>query len=181
VPEGESAAPAGQAKPAPAAAKVTKPAAKPAAKRDDDEEGPAQYGMKNEDEGVARCPFCALELDDGAVICLHCGYNTHTRRRHEHKKTFDTTGGDKFMWLLPGVGAVLAIAGLVVFDVFVYMNAKDWMKDSWLDNNDGTFMVKPGILPFYAILISCFIAYPLGRFAFKRLFINYTPPEVVKH
>jgi hypothetical protein len=177
VPEGETAAPAAKAKPAPA-----KPAAKPVVKRDDDDdEGPKQYGMKEEDTGVARCAFCAGELEPGAVICLQCGYNTVTRRRHESKTTFDTTGGDRFMWLLPGIACVLGIAGLVTFDVFVLLNAKEWMKDSWFDNNDGTFLVKPGILPFYAILISCFIAYPLGRFAIKRLFINYTPPEVIKH
>ena len=45
---------------------------------DDDEDDPNPYGMLDM-SFVARWPECANEMEEGAIICLTCGYNTRTR------------------------------------------------------------------------------------------------------
>src|SRR5205085_12090110 len=61
------------------------------------------YGVSTLDLSP-RCPNCANELESAdALICLHCGYNTQTRRWASTKKTIEHTGGENFAWLLPGL------------------------------------------------------------------------------
>ncbi len=120
------------AKPATAKPATTKPASPPPPpppvaaapipfKDDDDEDDdtpgakPKAYGVtKDEDEDVARCPFCAVELDPpDTKICLNCGYDMTVRRRHRTVKTYSLTSGDYFMWWLPPAiwGTVLLLCG----------------------------------------------------------------------
>src|SRR5207237_1879701 len=51
-----------------------------------------------------RCPHCAKELlSADAVVCVHCGYNTLTRRHGETRKVVEMTGQEHFAHLLPGL------------------------------------------------------------------------------
>src|SRR5262245_40920573 len=90
--------PKASAKPAPA---PTPPP--PAAAADDDEDGKNPYGITDLDL-APRCPNCASEMEsEEAVVCLHCGYNTLTREWGKTEKVIATTGGEHFLYLLPGL------------------------------------------------------------------------------
>ena len=83
---------------------------------------------------MPRCPYCAKELEtEHQVICLNCGYNTHTRERIEPKKTFATTGGDLFLWLLPGIlaaiGVLLSIGILLIFWLLFQVGERERRRD----------------------------------------------------
>ena len=55
-------------------------------------------------EDIPRCPFCAVELDPpDTKICLNCGYDLTSRKRHRTVKTYALTGGDYFKWWLPAI------------------------------------------------------------------------------
>lgn len=154
------------AKPAPAKAKAK--AAAPA----EDEGAPNPYALADAEEAIPRCPHCAKELESAdAVICVHCGYNTHTRQRHELKKVIENTGGDQFMWLLPGLLSVATIFFLIVFDlVFVFFLPK------WLRDNDLDFFATGGFR-LWTVIASLFGMFFLGMFAVRRLILNPKPPE----
>lgn len=147
---------------------------------EEDEDGPARsYGVTEGEEGIPRCPHCAGELEEAdQVICLHCGYNLRTRAKAEVKTVYENTGSDVFMWLLPGIGCVVAIITLIVVDILCYVNRETWM--DFMKAEDGTWYVKPGILPFYVSLFSLMFIIPLGKFAWKRLVVNNKPPEKIK-
>src|SRR5262245_31899131 len=100
------------ARPAPKPApKAAKPAPKP--KPTDDDEDANPYGVTDLDM-APRCPNCANEMESReAVICLHCGYNTLTRERARTRKVRDVTGGQHFVWLLPGILCVLLVFSLL--------------------------------------------------------------------
>ncbi len=161
-----------------------KPAEKPNAPykfADDDDEGPAQYGVTDLDT-TPRCPHCANEMEsEEAVVCLHCGYNTLTRERVTTKKVRDVTGGDQFMWLLPGILCAVLAFFLLTWAV---LNTVGYYQMDWEE-----FREKHGESAKYGKqgAVCCVIwwwvlmlwgAYKSGRFAIKRLFINNTPPEV---
>src|SRR5262245_54212951 len=99
--------------PVPAAA-----APRPAA--DDDDEGANPYALaESAKETVARCPHCAQVLDPpDAVICVNCGYNMRTRQRVSSKKVYETSSGEKFAWMLPGILCLAAIFVLAAFNLF---------------------------------------------------------------
>lgn len=131
------------------------------------------YGIAaDKDEGVPRCPHCAKELASAeAVICLHCGYNMQTRQRVATVKVEETTAGDRMMWLLPGFLCLAGIALLIGFDLFYCLvlprlaAKKDW-----------EFITYGGIR-LWVVIISIFVMLMLGRFAFRRLIREPTPPE----
>ncbi len=153
------------------------PASPSPAEEEDSETG---YGLVAVDLSP-RCPNCADKLEEeNQVICLNCGYNLRTRSLAEAKTIYQPTGGEIFLWLLPGVLCLIGVIGLITLCVFVYMNAKEWFTGSFLDNGDGTWIIRPGILPLYTILFCLGVGIPMGRFAVKRLILNYRPPERIK-
>jgi hypothetical protein len=182
----------------PAAGIATKPGAKPAAKPaakapakpaspappppkptddDDEEDGSNPYGVTEEDL-TPRCPHCANELESAeSVVCLHCGYNTVTRQQHKTVKTEDTTAGDVFLWLLPGILCVLGIILWTVEDVLYCLYIEDWVDtETWY----GTVMAWGGT-KLWKVIISIFFMVAMGRFAVRRLIFERVPPEVEKH
>jgi hypothetical protein len=142
-----------------------------------EEEGPARPYAVTDLDLTPRCPHCANEIEEGAIICLHCGYNTQTRERFTTRKTIEHTGMDYFLWLLPGVLCVilvlLCIGGIsyawVMFDDHYKENANAW----WVGMVFGTFA------KIYSTVIELFIIFFAGRFAIKRLILNPTPPEKI--
>lgn len=161
-------APAKPAKTAPA--KPTKPA-----HQDDEEEDANPYGMIDTSLS-ARCPDCANEMEEGAIICVICGYNTQTRERYQTLKTFDNTGFDKFVWLLPGIACALVLFATIGFDIWYLMKIDDLVDDqSWYSAMWAHHGIKT-----WVIIVSLFIIFFTGRFAIKRLIINYSRPEVEK-
>src|SRR5262249_29792246 len=123
-----AAKPATPAKPAKPAAKPAKPAAKPGAAPPkpgatpatppgDEDDDPNPYAVSDM-SFAARCPECANELESAdSIVCLHCGYNTITRQRYQMQATYETTGGDYFLWHLPPSLCVLTILGLIGLDI----------------------------------------------------------------
>lgn len=176
----QAATPKKPTKPEPAKAPVKAAAPAPANRHADAEIDRNPYIMREENL-AARCPFCALPLDPpDAKICIHCGYDMVKRKRVESKKTYEITGADYFTYHIPTIICVIGNSALLGFNIFCLLNASSWMKDSWFDNGDGTYMVKPGIIPLYCFLISLVGFVPMTRLLIKRL-INFTPPEKVKH
>jgi len=172
-------APAG----APSAAKGAKPAKAAPAKEeaparpratDMDESDGKSYGM-TETSTLPRCPYCAQELEtEDQVICLHCGYNRTTRERIATKKTLETSGGDQFLWLLPGIlcaVGVLGMIGLIVVFWVVFPDMESDHKDDWWVFTVG----KPGRI--WGTVICSGVAVILTYLAILRLVLNPTPPE----
>lgn len=149
---------------------------------DEEAQGDNPYGMGAIEEGVARCPRCANEMEsETAVICLNCGFNVKTRTRAETKAVYEHTGQEVFIHRLPGIiCAIIAIVALVfgiIFNFKVQTWAKDW---EWLQNEDKTYWLKPGIFGLYGSLaLIVFVLIPCTRFAIKRLVYDHRPAERV--
>jgi hypothetical protein len=165
----------GQAK----AEEKTKPAApppvQPKPKGPVDESNP--YGV-TDTELTARCPHCAKEMEsEDAIICLHCGYNTRTRMKAEMKVTYDTTGGDRFWWLLPGIINVLLIFFVIWLGYFFWFG----LEETWqgVDDFTDTPTLSKGVRVWFEFGCA-FAIYKCTRFAISRLILNPTPPEVEK-
>jgi ribosomal protein L37E/DNA-directed RNA polymerase subunit RPC12/RpoP len=165
-----------------------KPADAPYKFQDDDDEGakPNPLGVINE-EDVARCPFCAKELDPpDAKVCIHCGFNNMTRTRAESKKVWAPDTNDWINHLGPGVLALVIFIGLIVLDILCWVNMRGWMTDTFLqkDEKDAqgeiAFYVKPGAFITFVIAATILPIIGTARFAIRRLFIEYQPTEKVK-
>ena len=193
-------------KAAPKAAPAAKAAAKPAAHQvpapepekpkspfldDDDDELDEQGRVKAmgvlKESDAPRCPHCTKELDPpDAVVCYHCGFNNQTRVKAETKKVIEATGGDWASHLAPGIVALLLAIGLIVVDVVCFLNMSDWLEGSFLEMDEKDILgkkkmfVKPGAFVTLIIGFSLVAILPLGRFAFRRLVLNYKPEEKVK-
>lgn len=168
--------------PVPAKTKAEPPNAKPAASGADKAKGKGNeeewgvvkaYGVTSEDLSP-RCPFCAAELeDDQQVVCLECGYNLQTRERLQEKILEPVTGGDYFLWLLPGI--LCALFGLFFFGlvilgvVFLIAPPEGYEGDSWF---------RMSII--YGAVFNGFIAFFTIRGAIKRLILNPHPPDKEK-
>lgn len=161
------------AAPAPAPAPPPKPVAPKAKKSAGDEEESNPYGVTDV-ELAARCPHCAKEMESAdAIICLHCGYNTQTRKKAEIKRVYDITQQDKMMWMLPGILNIFLILFLIGLDIFfVYGLDKTW---DWLDEATTPALSK-GIRTWF-VGGSMFAMYKCGRFAVQRLILTPAPPE----
>jgi ribosomal protein S27E len=156
------------------AGKPAKPraGAKPAPEEDEEDANP--YGVADL-QLAPRCPNCAADMDAEDVVCLNCGYNTVTRQQFRPKKVRDVTGFDVFLWLLPGILCVLVILALITFDVVYCLMIDDWIdKEAWY-----SFLASLGV-KIWLVIPTLFLMYVLGRFAFKRLIIDNSPPEVVE-
>lgn len=172
-------APKGGARAAKGAAqdKAAKAAAAKPPPADDDEEGSTPYEVTDHSM-LPHCAYCAKEMEEGQVVCLHCGYNHHTRERAATKKTYETTGGQQFLWLLPGILCalgVLLMIGLIVLFFTVFRKFEDDFKDDWWSIFFGLWA------RLWGSVICLFIAFFLGRFAVKRLIMHPTAPEREKH
>jgi hypothetical protein len=157
-------------------AKTSSPKAKkkggPTWAEDDDDPNP--YGVTALDLSP-RCPHCAnLMENEEAIICLYCGYNTQTREMGATKKTIALTGGEHFVWLLPGLLCVLGIVFLVNLDIFFCILFPGLVQDSWMD-----FLDHESVR-LWTVITTQMIAWALGYFAFKRLVLEPMPPEKVK-
>jgi DNA-directed RNA polymerase subunit RPC12/RpoP len=155
-------------------AKTKEAAPAKAAATQEDEEDKKSYGV-TDTSLMPLCPYCAKELEsEDQVICLNCGYNRQTRERVQMKKTYETTGGDTFTWLLPGIiCAVFALGmiGLIVVFWVVFPDIESDNKEEWW-----VFVVgKPGRI-LGSVLVAT-IGFFLGKFAVKRLILNPTAPE----
>jgi DNA-directed RNA polymerase subunit RPC12/RpoP len=164
----------GKAGRAVAADKKAPGAAKPAAPADDDEEGSTPYDVTHHSL-LPHCAYCAKEMEsEDQVVCLHCGYNHHTRERALTKKIYETTGGEQFLWLLPGIlcalGVLLMIGTIVVFWLFFPRIAAEHDSEWW-----SIFFGLWARL--WGSVICLFIGFFLARFAVIRLIMHPTAPE----
>jgi hypothetical protein len=128
-----------------------------------------------------RCPYCVKEMEQGAVVCLNCGYNTQTRTKTVIKRTIATTKGDKFSWMMPGVMCVIAcflLLGLVAFLWFGISTEPDPTARVLNPGDDEKAWVRP--LQIWGSIFCAFVVFFLGRFAISRLIFNPEPPEIVK-
>jgi DNA-directed RNA polymerase subunit RPC12/RpoP/uncharacterized membrane protein len=137
------------------------------------------YTLAVEEETTPRCPQCAKELESrDAVICVHCGYNLVTRRKADTRAVYETTGGDIFLWLLPGLICVLVILVMIGVDVLCWMKMKSWAQGSWMEGEEpGTWNLRPNAFNLYITLALVFVGLILGKFAYKRLFVQNRPAE----
>ena len=153
---------------------------------EDEDQGPAKIGVLIEDE-IPRCPECAKALDPpNAIVCKECGFNNVTRAKAQTKRVWAPEAQDWFNHLAPGVVAVLIVIGLLVLNIVSIMNMRDWLSDTFLetDEKDATgktiFLVKPGAFIFLIAGLSLVVVVPAVKFAYKRLAVDYHPPEQVK-
>jgi hypothetical protein len=180
---GQSPARAAPAKPPQnKAAKGKSPPAKsaappPAASGDEDEYEGTPYGLT--DTSLApRCPECANELDPpDAVVCLHCGYNTITRQRAMTRKVYDTSAGNYFIWLLPGILCVIGVLCAIGFALWYVFKIEEAVNP---EEFPGNLLSHSGI-KLWVVIMCLFVMFYSGHFAFKRLVLNYKPPEVEKY
>lgn len=142
--------------------------------KDDEEDDGAAYEATTLDL-APRCPNCANELEyEGAVICLHCGYNTRTRLLAQTRKTYDQTALDYFIWWLPAILCVLGIIFLIVWDILYCLYAEGWFEDAWYE------MAAHFAVKLWMVIGSIFAMYYMGKYAFKRFVFETHPPEVEK-
>jgi hypothetical protein len=155
---------------APAASAIRPKTTAPAAGDDDDGKS-KPYGVVSL-ELTSRCPHCANEMEEGAIVCLKCGYNTQSRDFHRTRRVADVTGGDIFLWLLPGILSVIALLGLIAFDFWYNLKVPELVKnDEWLE------WLGSGAIRLWVVIISMFGMFLVARFAFKRLVLHPMPPE----
>jgi DNA-directed RNA polymerase subunit RPC12/RpoP len=125
-----------------------------------------------------RCPQCAAELEEDAIICVRCGYNTETRLRHTTLRTYETTAFDRVLWLTPGIICVIVALILVGVIGFLWLpfglpklSGEGENKAWW-----GHFFFQV-----YGSVMCAFFIWGAGRFAFRRLIIHPNPPEKLRY
>lgn len=140
---------------------------------DDDEEGSNPYGVTDE-KLIARCPNCAKEMDsEDAIICLHCGYNTRSRRRAETKRVLEITSQDRIQWMMPAVACIIGILVLVGLNVFLWFG----LQGMWQTWDEATTPSLSRGLRTWISAFSLWGCYAAGKFAFRRLVLQPAPPE----
>jgi len=144
---------------------------------DEDEDGRNPYGI-NDQTFTPRCPHCANDMEEGDVVCLHCGYNIETRERFRTVKTIEHTGLDWTLWLTPGILCVIAdfillTCIVLLWTLFPWLEAK--FENDWFG---GFFGLWARI---WGSVICLFMIFFSTRFAIKRLILHPRPPEKFKH
>jgi hypothetical protein len=127
---------------------------------------------------ATRCPHCAAEMEAGGIICLTCGYNTQSRHRFETRKVIGHTGGEKFIWLLPGILCVICVLTFIGAIVFLWVQFPTLYKQNEAEWWGGFFGFWAQI---WGSVVSTFIIWFSGRYAFIRLVFHPNPPEKIKH
>lgn len=131
----------------------------------------------NDIELTPRCLHCAKELEnEDAIVCLNCGYNSQTRQHIRTTRTYEHTGNDKFLWLLPGI--ICAVLVLVFIGVPVVL----WLTLPTPTGDSGEpwwyYWIKA--MQWWGTIFSLVAIWLLGKFAVKRLILHPDPPEIVK-
>ncbi len=171
--------------------------AKAAAGGHEEEDAKNPYGV-TETSLAPRCPHCAYELDPpDARICLHCGYDMVKRQRRPSVKTYERTAGDWFFWLLPGIACLLAFFLIIAFGIYYHYILPSQMFARWDTNWEAAggdrfkavdktsdeslwvYLFHPGI-EVWLYVFSLALMWKCIKFAYKRLVLNYMPPEKVK-
>lgn len=151
----------------------------PAREEEEWSKNPNPYGVTQENYSVARCPFCAQELEsEDQKICLNCGFNLVTRQRVETKVLEPVTAMDYTVWLLPGIASAIGMLACLLAIVCVLLKKPD-LTDyglGWLQFEQG----QNQAIPIYTAVALGFLAFLAGRFAFIRLVLNPKPPEAPK-
>jgi hypothetical protein len=141
-----------------------------------EEEGSTPYAVTHLDLSP-RCPHCAADMEEGAILCLHCGYNTQTRQHFETRRTLEHTGAEKVLWILPAVVCIILVLCLLGFIIFVWVQFPGLEKENkeawWVVIVYGLFA------RIYSTVFSLAIMWTAGKFAFKRLVLHPTPPEKI--
>jgi hypothetical protein len=119
-----------------------------------------------------RCPQCAAEMDEAAIICLNCGYNTQTRARIQSIRTYETSAAEYLTWLMPGMACALVDLLCLGGVAFIWLVLRRWQDDVWWAH----FSIQV-----YGTFMFLWIGWKAGKFAFKRLILNPTPPERIRH
>jgi hypothetical protein len=160
------AVPPPKASPAPAPIKSK---TSPSPHADDDK---TPYTMTDVIQTARRCPQCAVEMEEGAVVCLDCGYNTETRVRLSTIQTYETTGGEWMAWLLPGI--LCALGSLLALGLIAFL----WLGIRRPQEGESSWWQFPTQV--WGSVICAGIAWITGKFAYKRLVLNPNPPEKIK-
>jgi DNA-directed RNA polymerase subunit M/transcription elongation factor TFIIS len=127
--------------------------------------------------------------------CPHCGYDMMKRQRRPSIKTYERTAGNWFSWLFPGfanlfgffviIGAGIYYHYWLPFDILKEKDAAALLDDrlAVFNKDPGpdfvTYMFHPGIEVWFAV-VALILMWKTGKFAFKRLILNYMPPESIK-
>jgi hypothetical protein len=131
------------------------------------------YGLTKLDE-TPRCPFCAKEMEEGGVVCLHCGYNTQSRSHGKIIRTYANTPGEQFMWSLPGLLCVAAIAAIIFGVIYLWTGLPDPNSEKAKETIWKEF-VRPAQV--WGSVAGGFAIVGFGYFAVKRLILEPKPPE----
>jgi DNA-directed RNA polymerase subunit RPC12/RpoP len=150
------------------------PAADPKSRFADDDGDNNPYGITDLDI-APRCPNCANPMaDDEAFICLFCGYNTLTRELGRTEKVVAHTGGERLLYLLPGLLATTAVFLLICWLLFFSLVLPSIVKESWAEFTDHESMRVWETVPMLSTI------WALGYYAFNRLIVKPTPPAKTK-
>jgi len=117
-------------------------------------------------------------MEEEDIICLNCGYNTQTRAHIRTERTYANTPGDVFAWLLPGILCVVGIFCIIGFDLFWWFGLEPYFWEP-MDKFFEFSSISTGIKT-WEVVISLFVMWFMGKYAFKRLILNPTPPEAKK-
>jgi len=154
---------------------------------DDDEDNPKPFSVITTDE-APRCPHCATELDPpDTKVCLNCGYNMQSRKRHASKKVEEHTGQDYLNWWMPAfiwIFVMLLILGIELFLILQMRNVVETEFDFLVkdDKNEVTkqsqyFLHPDCFTTFFSVITVAVFIFGV-RFVFKRLIKEWKPPEV---
>ncbi|HXG13046.1 MAG TPA: hypothetical protein VNK04_25030 [Gemmataceae bacterium] len=142
---------------------------------EDEYDNPNPYRLVTFDT-TPRCPHCAFELETrDAVICINCGYNLETREHLRTVKTVETTTGEQFLWLLPGILCVIALFLLIGLDIYWCLVLPEQVAD-----DDVFWILASGPVTLWMVILSLFGMYACAKFAVKRLILNPVAPEKEK-
>ena len=159
-----------------AAAIMAEEPAKPIAMQDDEEDGPDEYGVTASDD-AHRCPQCANEMEnEDAIICLHCGYNTQTRKWGTTVKAIEREYGDWFSWHFPAY-ACLFVFLLSIWGGLYYCLVLPYNLDpqAWY-----AFIVDHESTRLYIVIFGLGTMWSEGWVIYYRLIIHPIPPEKLK-
>jgi hypothetical protein len=119
-----------------------------------------------------RCPNCAnLMESEEAIVCLFCGYNTQTRQWGNTLRTTSVTGGQHFVYLLPGLMFALM---LLIFIVGILMFCNDL--PGLVTNTWAWFFDHESMRMWIVGIALCFM-WVFGWLSVKRLVLYPKPKE----